>query len=1052
MTIGSVATRSSLFGEGPVVSTRIDRAFWRSCSSFSSRLIVFAGLVVSGLAVAQPAGAAGQGTDVVGRVFNDLNGTYVANATVSVEGTKIEAITDGRGAFVLPAVPAGAIRIRAFYVGLPPQIQSVSVSGRQTTVPDFRLTESAVTDATTGQTITRLQSITVVADRETSAQAMAMNEQRNAPSFKNVIAMDEYPVDGNGNIGEFLKYIPGVAVTFSGSQPVDVSVRGLPGNATPIMVDGGVLPSTASGDSRGGSLFGVPMTNVSRIEVTKVPTPDMAAGTLGGSINIISKSGFERKTPLFSYNLYSSFNAELGLTLEKQPAGIHYLRTSSIGPSANLLYAYPVNNSLAITVGGSFIYGYIPADQTAPIWNLSTLVQTQSTFQSTPQLVITKNLNFGVDWKWGSRNIFAVTYQGRDRGTQGTTSGFNVLYGAGATGGPTFTQGAATGVGSITQSPSWLGIWSDARILNFRHKFYGRLWKVETNASYSKTDTLRDSPDYFTGAALGRANLVIRGSGIAGDAENMLNTLPTGYTASDRAGNAVDIFDQTQLVITTATMTKLEWARTNEQLKVLVARELETRIPFTIKTGFEFNREDYEQAGQTDSYTFRTGTTDDVRKAGNYGLMNPSYGSAYAGRTIQWINMKSYYDLFRARPDYFTWNEGAAHSSGVNTYKDLVETISAGFLRLDAKLFQNRLWLVGGVRYEHTGLKGAGPLNDPTAFLQKDAKGNLVRTSTGATIPITSDVLARTKLQFVKGGSTTDRAYDGYYPSFNASYTINPFLLARLGYAKTIGRPNRSFIVPGVTYSSETANPQTITINNTGLVPWKADNYDLTLESYLFKGGVGSIGVFQKDISGFFVTTRIPATPEIMALYGLDNDSNVNYEIATRANGTSPTRIRGFEFNYKQNLRFLPNWAKGLQLFANYTYLDLSGSNDADFTGFNPETLSYGVNLTRPRYSVKFLMQMQGETRRTPVAANVASGIPVNTFLWQGAKKRPTLTAEYRILRNLSIYGSLSDFFGGGFKDVQRRYPDGGNTPGYAQFQRVQEWGFAVTLGLKGEF
>ena len=67
-------------------------------------------------------------------------------------------------------------------------------------------------------------------------------------------------------------------------------------------------------------------------------------------------------------------------------------------------------------------------------------------------------------------------------------------------------------------------------------------------------------------------------------------------------------------------------------------------------------------------------------------------------------------------------------------------------------------------------------------------------------------------------------------------------------------------------------------------------------------------------------------------------------------------------------------------------------------------------------------------------------------------KKRPTLTAEYRILRNLSIYGSLSDFFGGGFKDVQRRYPDGGNTPGYAQFQRVQEWGFAVTLGLKGEF
>src|SRR5262249_52715438 len=158
--------------------------------------------------------------------------------------------------------------------------------------------------------------------------------------------------------------------------------------------------------------------------------------------------------------------------------------------------------------------------------------------------------------------------------------------------------------------------------------------------------------------------------------------------------------------------------------------------------------------------------------------------------------------------------------------------------------------------------------------------------------------------------------------------------------------------------------------------------------------GIGSVGIFQKDISGFFVTTSIPATPEILNLYGIDNSSSTNYQILTRANGTAPTRIRGFEFNYKQALTFLPSWASGVQVFANYTYLKLESSSDADFTGFNPETLSYGVNLTRPRYAVKFLMQVQSETRRTPVAANVASGFPANTFLWQGAKRRPTVTAE----------------------------------------------------------
>ena len=989
---------------------------------------------------------------VQGRVFNTLSETYIANARVTIEGTGLEALTDESGSFLLPAAPVGDVRMRASYVGLQPQVQTVRLSAGLNTLDDFALSRGTSPLARNEDAVLQLGKITVVADQEMSAQALAMNEQRNSPSLKSVIAMDEYPVDGNGNIGEFLKYIPGVAVSFSGSQPIDVSVRGLPGNATPIMIDGGILPSTASGDTRGGSLTGIPMTNVSRIEVTKVPTPDVPASSLGGSINIISKSGFERKTPLFSYNLYTTFNADLGLSLEKRPAGIDYLRTSNIGPSGNFSYVHPINKSLSISVGAGYIYNYIPADQTAPFWNLNTLVHYQSTFQSTPQLVIMKNYNFGVDWKLGSRHVFGVTFQSRDRGTEASTSGFNVIYGTGATGGPTFTQGASTGVGSITQSPSWLGIWSDAEIVTFRHKFTGQRWKVETNASYSKTYTLRDSPGYFTGAALGRANLILRGDNIVGNADNMLNTLPTTFTARDRTGNVVDIFDQSQLALTTATQTKLDWDRTNKQLKVMVTRELDTRVPVSLRTGFEINEEDYAQSGVTDSYTFRTGTADSVRQIGNYGLIDPSYSSQFAGGQIQWINMQKYYELFLSNPGYFTWNESAAYISKVNTFKTLTERVSAGFLRIDAKLFDGKLWLVGGVRYERTAAEGVGPLNDPTAWLQKDARGNLVRTTAGATIPLTNDALARTKLQYTEGGSSTDRDYDGYYPSFNASYTLNDFLLARFGYARTIGRPNRAFITPGVTFSAATANPQTITVNNTGLLPWTADNYDLTLESYLFKGGVGSIGVFQKDISGFFVTSAIEATPEILDLYGLPAGSDVTYELRTRDNGNEPTRIRGFEFNYKQPLTFLPHWARGVQVFLNYTRLQLSGSNDSDFTGFNPETISYGVNLTRPRYSVKFLMQVQGETRRAPVGVNATTGIPENTFLWQGAKERPTLTADFRVTKNVSLYGSISDFFGGGFKDVQRRYPDGGTTPAYARFQRVQEWGYAATVGVRGQF
>jgi TonB-dependent receptor len=346
-----------------------------------------------------------------------------------------------------------------------------------------------------------------------------------------------------------------------------------------------------------------------------------------------------------------------------------------------------------------------------------------------------------------------------------------------------------------------------------------------------------------------------------------------------------------------------------------------------------------------------------------------------------------------------------------------------------------------------------GGLIDPTASLQKDANGNLVHTSTGATIPLTTDPLQVAKLQYIRGGARANRDYDGYYPSVNASYTLTSDLLLRAGYARTIGRPDLTNILPGTTFSAATANPQTITINNTGLKPWTANNFDLTLESYLYKGGFGSVSVFEKDITGFFEAVSIPATPELLAIYGITGAQDVDYQIITKSNSSMLTRIRGFEFNYRQKLDLvLPNWARGLELSVNYTSMHLTGSATSDFSGFNPQTLMYGVSFTRPRYSVQFLMQQQGEVRRAAVAANATSGIPANTYLWQEPKKRPTLSATVNLTKHVSLYGTLSDFFHGGFVDRQFQYSTTTQSPEYAKIQRLIEAGTTVTIGIKGRF
>jgi hypothetical protein len=140
-----------------------------------------------------------------------------------------------------------------------------------------------------------------------------------------------------------------------------------------------------------------------------------------------------------------------------------------------------------------------------------------------------------------------------------------------------------------------------------------------------------------------------------------------------------------------------------------------------------------------------------------------------------------------------------------------------------------------------------------------------------------------------------------------------------------------------------------------------------------------------------------------------------------------------------------------VQVFINHTKMSLGGSNASDFSGFNPKNTSWGVQLTRPRYVVKLNCSIMGETRRAPVAASVASGIPAGTYLWQGAYRRYTLSGEYRFTRSFGVYGSFGDFDTKGFNPVQRRYADPA-TPDYAKYQRIQEWGITVTLGIKGEF
>ncbi len=703
-------------------------------------------------------------------------------------------------------------------------------------------------------------------------------------------------------------------------------------------------------------------------------------------------------------------------------------------------------------MSGSYITSFVPTVQAAPTWNLNALVLQSFVWGPVAQYVKTPNLQAGVDWKVGNHE-FRVNYNSRRRLATALESNVRVDFGAGATGEATSTTGSPAGVGSVGQTSSWRTVLSDVKMFTLNHRFSNGDWKVSTKASYSASDAgVGTAPNSFFNVTGTLPNLVITATGLTGSGDDLKSILPTQYSYSDRSGRRINGLDGNLYTLSQASVTDRRSKRINKELGADVSRSLNTAVPITLKLGTMYSIQEYNPENHNTTYAFRPGTGVSARLASNYDVIDQNYSQQVVpfvdGNRVQWVSPVKLYGLYRSNPEYFALDRVAQHRSMVNGTKRLREDVFAGYVRGDIHLIQGRLKIATGVRFEKTKDDGRGPLNDPSALFVKNANGNFVLDAAGKRTLVTTDTLEQDKLQYKMLGAAAKRSYSDFYPSLNASYALNDRVLLRAGYAKTLSRPNLSFIIPGVTFSPVDADPQTISVVNSGLKPWTANNYDLTLETYLAKGGSGSVSVFRKDINDFFTTVEYQATPEFFASYGIQAMSGVDYIVRSRANG-GDAQIDGFEFSYRQSLLFLPNWARGFQGFLTYTKLRLGGSSTADFTGFNPETLAWGVNFIRSRFLAKFSMTMQGETRRSLVGSSAT--IPAGTYMWQQPKRRAFLTLEYQLSKNLSIFGSVDDVLTRKFYDGLHRYADP-STPVYARWQRLQDWGQTIRFGVKGTY
>ena len=657
--------------------------------------------------------------------------------------------------------------------------------------------------------------------------------------------------------------------------------------------------------------------------------------------------------------------------------------------------------------------------------------------------------------------------------------------------GPTYTRGApalpgtTVGFGEVRvqgAAQDWYGT-TDATSLVWRHN--GPLWKGELGSGYSGAGLhIRDVDKGWFGATQARR------TGVVVSFADIFYLRPNNITVTDAAGNRVDPYDLNNYALVNADDHPRESYDTKRSLAGSLRRDLSIRdVPVSVKIGAEAKSAARDLRGSTIPYNFygkdQVATTTPVTGDDGAGRVldvpfSQRVGS-YGFPKIQWIDNNKFYGLYKSNPEYFQpftatasdpltarnfadANQNSIYRNAVGLSKFAQESIYSAYLRADAAFFNRRLQFVGGLRAEQTNIKAEGPLTDPTRNFQRDSSGKIITTlsSTGvrqtvaiepANFAVTGGTLnnatAVSKLTYLDRGQQVSKEYLRLFPSLNASFNLRENLILRGAAYQSVGRPDFNQYAGGITLPDTQTAPAgtgSISVNNAAIKAWSANTVKFRLEYYFEKVGNFSVAAYRRDFKNFFGNVTIKATPEFLALYNLDPALYENDNVVTQYNLSTRVRMEGLDFEYKQALTFLPQWARGVQTFANASAIRASGDGAANFAGFITRNYSWGLSLTRPKFSTKLNWNYRGAQRRGIIGVNLANSIEANTYNWGSKRLYIDLTADYQLTRRFTAFMNMRNI-NDAFEDSKIYGP---NTPSYAKFRNRTDYGSAWTFGIRG--
>ena len=1009
-----------------------------------------------------------------GRVQSETTGRYLNNARVTVKGTDLVAFTDESGSYRLARVPVGTATVEAFYSGLEPLTAAIPVTAGQNSERDFGLTTKAA--ATDKSGVLKMDAFVASTSKVTEGEALATNEQRFAPNMKNVVSTDAFGDIAEGNVAEFMKFLPGVTIDYSDAMPLSISLRGMDPALTEVSADGGQMANaTSTGGSRKFDFTQASINNISRIEVYKVPTPANSASSLAGSVNMIAKSSFERSKAQFNYRVHATTTSD-GFQLKKQPFPFEeYMHR--IKPGFDFDYTLPVNKNFGIVLTGSYSEKYNEQNIIPKTWNAIAAGTGASiprpylqSFQviDAPKWYERESLGLKADWRVTRNSVLSVgttlnhykDFNGNNSMTfnAGTVATPSIVGGTALTYGPDYTRGA-TGRGAVTMTNNLLHLAARTLSANARYRYEAGDWRADVGlyASDSKTWRRFEERGHFQNVAVALRNPV------RVNLENIGDVGPARVVAYDNANNLVDLYDLRNYVLSTANTTSA--GDLSDKVKggdFNVKRKLNFfGLPASLQVGASDKEQTRDRRILNYSYTYVptvAGDTTPLPFAHQVYGNRPNY---FGYDNLPFVSPNRAVTAWRQNPALFTQTAAQQVTAEINRLNSsdlLKETVTAGYIQGDVRLF-NRLQLLTGVRYEKVRDQGAGALIEPANVFIRLPNGDFARGTPTAAAPLGPRIrkpeagpagsMQELRLVRTERGSVSDRTYHGYYPSIHLNYNVTENFLVRLAYASTYGRPDFNLITPNSTVTANDVDPSNsslvpgiITARNIGLEPYTANNYDFSAEYYTESGGTFTGGVFRKDIKNFFGTTVSIADAADLERMGFSDDY-VGWQLNTTENLATTANITGFEFSARQSLKNFRGWARYFSVFANFTKQKIDTTSPASFTRFLPLSVNWGVSYARRPFSVSLNWNARGEQDQ---GVSATQGAGANLYFNPAVVM--DMNASYQMTSRLALFVTGTNVFNRW--RTYSRYADA--TPDYARRSQTNSYGSIWSLGLRGTF